>query len=70
MPKLRIYAREGVAHVWFVNPGTHTLEVLRLETGRWVVMATHDGDVSVSVEPFDAVPLDLFRLWGRSAPES
>jgi Uma2 family endonuclease len=67
--KLRVYAREGVSHVWFVNPRTQTLEVLRLENGRWVVVATHDGDASVSVEPFDAVPLDLFRLWGRSAPE-
>jgi Uma2 family endonuclease len=69
VPKLRVYAREGVSHVWFVNPRTLTLEVLRLENGRWVVVATHDGDASVRVEPFDAVPLDLFRLWGRSAPE-
>lgn len=70
MPKLRIYAREHVSHVWFVNPRTHTLEVLRLVDGAWLVVATHDGDASVSVEPFEAVPLDLFRLWGRTAPES
>jgi Uma2 family endonuclease len=69
VPKLRIYAREGVANVWFVNPLTHTLEVLRLSNGAWVVVATHDGDATVNVEPFDAVPLELFRLWGRSAPE-
>jgi Uma2 family endonuclease len=69
IPKLRVYAREGVPHVWFVNPRTQTLEVLRLESGRWVVVAAHDGDASVRVEPFDAVPLDLFRLWGHSAPE-
>ena len=70
VPKLRIYARESVSDVWFVNPRTQTLEVLRLEKGRWMVVATHDGDVSVRVEPFDAVSLDLFRLWGRSTPES
>ena len=29
--KLRVYAREAVAHVWFVNPITHTLEILRLD---------------------------------------
>ena len=69
VPKLRIYAREGVANVWFVNPLTHTLEVLRLSNSAWVVVATHDGDATVNVEPFDAVPLELFRLWGRSAPE-
>ncbi len=69
VPKLRIYAREGVRHIWFVNPRTFTLEVLRLDTGTWTVVATHDGDASVHAEPFDAVPLELFRLWGRSAPE-
>lgn len=66
--KLRTYAREGVSHVWLVNPKTQTLEALRLENAQWVVAATHDGDVSVRAEPFDAVSLDLFRLWGRSAP--
>lgn len=68
VPKLRIYAREGVSHVWFVNPRTHTLEVLRLEGRTWALIATHDGDASVSVEPFEAIALDLFRLWGRTAP--
>ena len=33
--KLRIYAREGVAHAWLVDPLARTLEVLRLEGGRW-----------------------------------
>lgn len=70
VPKLRIYAREGVRNVWFVNPRTQTLEILRLESGAWMLLSTHDGDASVRAEPFDALPLDLFRLWGRSAPES
>ena len=68
VPKLNAYARERVAHVWFINPRSQMLEVLRLEGARWTVVATHDGDVSVTVEPFDAVPLDLYRLWGRDAP--
>ena len=70
VPKLRIYAREGVGHVWLINPVTRTLEALRLENGAWVLAATHDGDVTVRVEPFDAVPLELFRLWGRDAAGS
>ena len=70
VPKLNAYARERVAHVWFINPRSQTLEVLRLEGARWTVVATHDGDVSVAVEPFDAVPIDLYRLWGRDAPAS
>jgi Uma2 family endonuclease len=67
--KLRVYAREDVTHLWFVKPDSQTLEVFRLEEHRWVLVATHDGDVSVHVEPFEAIALDLFRLWGRSAPE-
>lgn len=61
--KLHIYSREGVAYAWLVNPLLRTLEVLRLESGRWVVAATHGGDEVVRVEPFDAVPLGLTRIW-------
>lgn len=62
--KLRIYSREGVRHVWLINPYLRTLEVLRLEEGRWSVAATHGGDDDrVSVEPFDAVPLELSQIW-------
>lgn len=66
--KLAIYLREGVSHVWFVNPRSFTLEVLRRAEGHWIVVATHDGDQIVHAEPFDAVPLELFRLWGHNAP--
>lgn len=70
VPKLRIYSREGVSHVWLINPRLYTLEVLRLENSRWFVMATYQGDGAVAAEPFDAIALDLFRLWGRTAAES
>ena len=66
--KLRTYARETVRNVWLVNPKTQTLEVLRLLNGDWTLVASHDGDASVHAEPFDALALDLFRLWGRPAP--
>lgn len=33
--KLAVYAREGVAHAWLVNPEAQTREILRLESGRW-----------------------------------
>jgi Uma2 family endonuclease len=61
--KLRIYAREDVPHAWLLNPTLRTLEVLRLEGGRWVVSATHDGDQIVRVEPFAEVAIELTRLW-------
>jgi Uma2 family endonuclease len=61
--KMRIYAREGVAHLWFVDPLQHTVEVYRLEAGRWVVIVTHAGDESARIEPFEAAEMQLARWW-------
>jgi len=61
--KMRIYAREGVAHLWIVDPLARTIEVYRLEDGHWVVAATHGGDGPIRAEPFDAVELDTARWW-------
>lgn len=66
--KLAIYARERIAHVWLLNPISETLEVYRLEEGRWMLLVIHSGDVVVRVEPFEAIELELWRLWGRAAP--
>ena len=61
--KMRVYAREGIAHLWFIDPLARTLEVYGLEGGRWVVLAGHGGDEVVRVQPFDAIALDLSRWW-------
>jgi Uma2 family endonuclease len=61
--KLAIYAREGVQNVWLFDPLLQTLEVLRREAGRWSLVATHEGDAVVRVEPFDAIELELAALW-------
>jgi Uma2 family endonuclease len=62
--KMRVYAREGVAHLWFVDPLVRTLERYRLdEMGRWVVDGVHGGDDVVRVEPFEAVAFRLTRWW-------
>jgi Uma2 family endonuclease len=61
--KLRIYARESVGHLWMVDPLAKTLEVYRLEAGRWTVASTHGGDDVVRAEPFDAVELEIARWW-------
>ena len=61
--KLAIYAREGVRHVWLVDPLLRTLEVLRLESQRWSLVAAHEGGASVRAEPFDAIELPLAALW-------
>jgi len=61
--KLAVYAREGVAHVWLLDPDARTLEVLRLEGGRWSVVSTHGGDEVVRAEPFGEIELSLGALW-------
>ena len=61
--KLPIYAREGISHVWLLDPELHTLEVFRLESGRWVVAGVYLGDEKVRAEPFDAIELELSALW-------
>jgi len=61
--KRAIYAREGISHLWLINPVTETLEVLALERARWTLVATHVGAVIVRAEPFEAVDLDLSLLW-------
>ena len=61
--KLRIYAREGVAHAWLLDPLRQTLEVLRLESARWIEVAAHEGRTGVRAAPFDAIELELGALW-------
>jgi hypothetical protein len=61
--KLPIYAREGVRHAWLVNPLLRTLEILRLDGGRWTYVATYAGDQQIRAEPFDAIVLELGVLW-------
>ena len=61
--KLRIYAREGVGFAWLVEPLAHTLEVLRLDTGRWAQLGSYEGDARVRAAPFDAIEIELGALW-------
>ncbi len=68
--KLPIYAREQVAHAWLIDPLARTLEVLRLENGRWSIVGTHGGDARVHAEPFEAIELDLGFLWADLAPDA
>ena len=63
--KLPLYARLGLPHLWLLDPALETLEVYRLESSRWVLLATHAGDDLVRAEPFEAVEVDLRRVWGR-----
>jgi Uma2 family endonuclease len=61
--KLPIYAREGVAHAWLLDPKRRALEVLSLTAGKWRRLARHEGRGNVPVVPFDAIELELGALW-------
>lgn len=63
--KLKAYAREGVAHVWLVDPEARTLEVLALREPSYVVFDVFSDDAKVRAAPFDAIELDLGLLWTR-----
>lgn len=62
--KLVAYAREGVKHVWLVDPLLRTLEVFRLEGPHYLLLATHSEAETVQAEPFEALALELRVLWG------
>jgi Uma2 family endonuclease len=65
--KMPVYAREGVGHVWLLDPGDEVLEVYRLERerGLWMLVDAVAGSARVRVEPFEAIELDLAALWAR-----
>jgi Uma2 family endonuclease len=65
--KMRIYAREGIGHLWLVEPILRTIEVYRFKDGAWMVAAVHEGDAPARIEPFDAIALDVTRWWIETA---
>lgn len=68
--KMRIYAREGIGHLWLVDPLEQTLEVYRLGAGQWVVVAVFAGDEILRAEPFEAIEIGLARWWLPADPSS
>ncbi|WP_375769064.1 Uma2 family endonuclease [Archangium gephyra] len=60
---LPLYAREGIRHVWLVDPEVRTLEELQLDGRRYSLSALHSGSSTVRAEPFNALELPLRLLW-------
>jgi Uma2 family endonuclease len=64
--KMPFYAAAGVAHAWLVDPVHCTLEAYRRAgSTTWTLLGVWRGPARVRAEPFDAVELDLARLWER-----
>ena len=68
--KQSIYAREGVGHLWFVDPDARTLEAFALRNRRWVLLEKLTGNALVSLPPFDAIQFSLSDLWVKPSPET
>ena len=61
--KRPVYAREGVGHLWLVDPMDHTLEAFELRDGEWVLIGSAKDGEPVSIRPFDAITFSLADLW-------
>jgi Uma2 family endonuclease len=63
--KMKVYAREGVRHLWLVDPLRQELEVYGREGRRWERLGMHRGQERVHAEPFTPLLLELGVLWAR-----
>jgi Uma2 family endonuclease len=61
--KKPIYARERIGHLWLVDPLVRTLEVYRLDGGRWVDVGAYGDAELVRAEPFAVVEMDMSQWW-------
>jgi Uma2 family endonuclease len=63
--KTKAYAREGVPHLWLVDPLARSLEAWRWEGGGWARQGAWRGAAIVRAEPFFELALELAVLWER-----
>ena len=68
--KRTIYAREGVGHLWFIDPDVRTLEAFELRDGQWLLLETLTENEAVSLPPFEAISFSLGDLWSDSDENS
>lgn len=63
--KLPIYRAVGVPWVWLIDPASELVEVFAAEGERWVLAGTAVGAGAARLPPFEALELDLGRLFER-----
>ena len=61
--KRPIYAREGVTHLWLIDPLDRTFEAFELHQGRWLLIASAQDEEPIGIRPFDAITFSLADLW-------
>jgi Uma2 family endonuclease len=65
LEKMPRYAAAGIRHAWLVHPRRRSVEAFRLHDGMWLAVAVHRGNVQVCLEPFEAIEIELSRLWAN-----
>lgn len=66
--KRRMYANDGVDHLWHVDPRVRSLEVFSRRGPDWLLTHTLFDDDDVCAPPFDAVTFKLGLLWPFDPP--
>ena len=61
--KRELYARHDVPHYWILDPRERTLTALQLAGGMWIELGVWDDTARVQVPPFDAIELEVGRLF-------
>jgi Uma2 family endonuclease len=63
--KMPFYAFHRVGHLWIVDPAERQIEVYAHGRRGWELVVTARGNEPVRLEPFEAVELQLSRIWPR-----
>ncbi|MBV1694117.1 MAG: Uma2 family endonuclease [Hyphomicrobiales bacterium] len=66
--KRRMYANDGVDHLWHVDPRVRSLEVFSRRGPDWLLTHTLFDDDDVCAPPFDAVTFKFGLLWPFDLP--
>ena len=62
--KMPLYAHNGARWAWLIDPIARTLEVYVLGTHhKWKRPVVYRDNARVRAVPFDAIELDLTKLW-------
>jgi len=69
MLKLPFYARAGIGYCWLVDPDQELVEVFENLGTHWMLWGVFGGRETVTLAPFEEVPLDLGLLWGPAEHE-
>lgn len=63
--KFAQYRKAGVKFYWIVDPQHRTIEGWELKNRRYVPIGRGQGSATVSLAPFNDLPIPLARLWRR-----